>query len=74
MTVYHVVGFTQWNGTCKMHSTPDCPQLRKRRRDAHFTWGTREGTVPEVVAVSDWDGPKSSLCKVCKPNPNPTEE
>lgn len=65
MTVFHVIGHTQYLGTCRMHLFRDCGQLNKRRRDAHFVWGTREGTRPEIMTIPDWDGHARNICKSC---------
>jgi hypothetical protein len=51
-TVYHVVGFTQYMGTCKMHLFLDCPQLTKKRLAAR-QWdrtGVTETTTLDVQA------------------------
>lgn len=63
-TVFHVIGYTQFFGTCRMHLFSDCPQLIKRRRDAHFTWGTRKGTAPDIETVKEYEG--DNICKACR--------
>jgi hypothetical protein len=74
-TYHHVVGTTQYEGTCKMHLFPDCHQLQKRRI-AHMAWGDRDSTgVTASVSIEnlkEW-----RICRICakreKLNPGPTE-
>lgn len=66
-TVFHIVGYTQFYGTCKMHLFKDCGLLTKRRRDANFKWGTRTGTSSmengDIVEIEDYEG--ENFCKAC---------
>lgn len=60
-TVYHVVGFTQFMGTCKMHLFRDCPQLTKKRLAA------RKWDRTGVTETTERDLPDQNrvVCKVC---------
>jgi hypothetical protein len=73
---HHVVGTTQYLGTCKLHIFLDCPQLQKKRI-AHMAWGDSDSTG---CTHSDWhDARPHQVCKICvkreakTKNPGPTE-
>jgi hypothetical protein len=60
--VFHVVGTTQYNGTCRFHLFCDCPQLIKKRVQ-QMSWGVRDSTgaiVEEAYEVSP-----RRVCKIC---------
>lgn len=60
-TVFHVVGFTQFMGTCKFHLFDDCPQLTKKRYAARRWDRTGVTTTAEV----DVDQYQRHVCKLC---------
>jgi len=60
-----VIGHTQWLGTCKFHIFKDCPRLNAKRRDAHFQWGTRPGSKPNIEQITH-DPNERQICKACR--------
>lgn len=62
-TVFHVIGFTQYMGTCKMHLFEDCPQLTKRRV-AEMAWGARDSTGAIHSDIYENLQPRQT-CKIC---------
>lgn len=67
--VFHVVGFTQYMGTCKFHIFRDCPQLQKKRV-AHMAWGERVSTGAIYEAEYEIYNPDRQLCKLCRRREN----
>lgn len=62
MTVFHVIGWTQYLGTCKFHLFKDCPQLQKRRV-SHMAWGDRDSTG--AIHEATYDVRPRQICKLC---------
>lgn len=60
--MYHVVGFTQYMGTCKFHLFKDCSQLVKKRV-SHMIWGDRDSTG--VIHEAEYDDDPRRICKLC---------
>lgn len=60
-TVYHVVGFTQYMGTCKFHIFADCHQLMKKRLAA----GRWDRTGVTETAEHDVEARPRNVCKFC---------
>jgi hypothetical protein len=61
--VYHVVGTTQWLGTCKMHLFEDCHQLQKKRVQ-QMAWGPRDSTG--ATETAEWDVEMLTERRVCR--------
>lgn len=61
--VYHVTGYTQYYGTCKMHLYVDRPQLQKKRV-REMSWGTRDSTG--AIYEDDYDVEPRHICKLCQ--------
>lgn len=73
-TLHHVIGTTQWLGTCKFHIFADCPQLQKRRIRV-FRWGIQDSTG--AIHTSEYDASDRQICSLCRKreqsvNPAPT--
>ena len=63
MKYFHVVGTTQYLGTCKMHLFEDCHQLQKTRI-AHMAWGDSDSTG--CITTCEYDGFSTrQICKIC---------
>lgn len=61
--VFHVIGTTQWMGTCKFHLYKDCSQLQKKRV-RQFKWGTQDSTG--AITEEHYDIRYVALRKICK--------
>jgi hypothetical protein len=70
--VYHVHGYRQYLGTCKLHASPDC------RHFAQWRPGLLLGKVRMgKVIMRDWETSLDSIppalrCKTCWPKPKAT--
>lgn len=62
--VYHVIGFTQYIGTCKFHLFKDCHQLQKKRV-SHMAWGDRVSTGHIYEDEVEIYHP-NKVCKICQ--------
>ena len=61
--VFHVIGTTQYEGTCKMHLFKDCPQLTKKRI-RQMSWGVSDSTG--AIEEDQWDDLTDRwTCKIC---------
>lgn len=61
--VYHVIGTTQYEGTCKMHLFKDCPQLTKKRI-RQMNWGVSDSTG--AIEETEWENlAERHTCKIC---------
>lgn len=57
MKVYHVVGYTQWAGTCVFHLYRDCQHFKRPR--------TTGISHPEIVEA-EIDDDDHRVCKHCR--------
>ena len=66
LKVYHVIGYTQWAGTCKFHvfRDRDCAQLTKKRV-LEMAWGTRD--ITDVITEEEYPHVlPTQICQVCQ--------
>lgn len=64
MRVFHVIGYTQYYGTCKMHLFNDCSQLMKKRI-SHRNWGDSDSTGH--ITGTDYNNVlPQQICKLCQ--------
>lgn len=61
---YHVVGTTQYLGTCKMHLFEDCHQLQKTRI-SHRAWGDSDSTGDITECDYETGFAPHKICKIC---------
>ena len=62
--VFHVIGVTQYAGTCKFHIFRDCSQLQKKRV-AHMAWGDRISTG--VIHEDEYEIYRpGQICMLCQ--------
>lgn len=61
--VYHVKGYTQWMGTCKIHFYADCYHITKSRSNGPV--GDMAGIFVEVGWEIYDDSPQRVFCKLC---------